>query len=617
MIQLGQPWALLALAAIPVIVLLHLLRPRRRVVTVPTTALWREALAERRRGMGLRRLLGNLSLLMLVLFALVAALALAAPEWLGRASESGDTVIVLDASASMQTRSGSGTRFDAARAEAAALVDALPVDSRALIMTSARAPALRSGFESSRETLHAALADLAATDESGRPRDALSLALSLLRGREGARVVFITDGAFDPDQDPGSPRVQYRFVGVPARNVAITRFDFRPEVNRDDRFQVLLTVRNYTAAPVSVPAQVTLERRTLIDRVMELPAGGEDTLVLPFEGAATGRARARIRVDDDLEADDHAFAVVNVSVPLRVLLVTPGSVYLESVLAAMPGVELAVAAAVPGGDLADAARLHDVVVLDRVPAPALPPGSFLLVDTLAPGLSLEEAGVVDGPRVAGQGDSALMRGVDLAGVRIERARRVTHAGERAGLQRLFWSRDTDLALALLEPQRRVVYLGFDLSRSTLPLRAAFPLLMSQAVAWLRPRDGAAAPTQIAAGERWVIRAPAGHEEVILRLPSGVGRVLPLADGVLEIDDTSRAGIYAYTVGQVARHFAVNVTDARESDVSRRAAPPSRPAVRAASAQATVVRPLWPYLAMLALALLALEWGVWCLRTGRA
>ena len=172
-------------------------------------------------------------------------LALAGPQWLTRASGRADTVLVLDVSASMKTRSGSGrTRFDLALAEAANIVDGLPREGRMLVMTSGHKALLRTGFEADRDALRRALAQIRPGDEAGRPREALALALSLLRGRGEGRIYFLTDGAFDPGVDPGSPQVVFRVVGGPARNVAITRFDFRQELAAEDRFQVLMTVRN-------------------------------------------------------------------------------------------------------------------------------------------------------------------------------------------------------------------------------------------------------------------------------------------------------------------------------------------------------------------------------------
>jgi len=618
-IQFAFPAALLALLAIPLLLVLHLLRPTPRRVVLSTTELWQAALRDRESSRGLRRLLRNLSLLLLLAIALALGLALAGPQWLTRASEGADTVLVLDVSASMKSRSGiATTRFDQALAEASGIVDGLPRDGRMLVMTSGRKALLRTGFESDRGALRRALAQLRPGDEAGRPREALALALALLRGRSDGRIYFLTDGAFDPDADPGSPQVVFRVVGRPARNVAITRFDFRQERASEDRFQMLMTVRNYTDTPVTVPASATLDGRVLFQRTLELAARDTQTLVLAFPGRALGQAIARIDVDDDLAADNQAFAAVNLHDPLRVLLLSRGNFYLESVLEALPNVELVKRDELGTEDLARLARSHDVVVFDGIAAPELPPGNFLLVNTVAPGLPFSEAGRVTQPGILGSGPSALMRGMDLTAVRIDEARRVVARERVPGLQRLFWSRETDLALALLDEGLKVVYLGFDLAGSNFPRQAAFPLFISQGMEWLRPRGDDRLSSHIAAGATHSIGVPAAQTQVTVRAPSGAAVTSEVKDGTAAFDATAAAGIYRYTVGDVARYFAVSLTDARESDVnSRWASSARREPAQPASNDAQTLVPLWPYLLVVALVLLALEWFVWSWSRSRA
>jgi len=611
-IQLAYPLALLSLLAIPLILVLHLLRPRRRRVVLSTTTLWQAALKDRERGIGFRRLLRNLSLLLLLASALALGLALGGPEWLTRASESADTVLVLDVSASMKTRAGIGkTRFDLALAEAEGIVDGLSQEGRILVMTSGRKAVLRTGFEADHDALRRVLTQLRPGDEVGRPGEALALALSLLRNREHGRIYFLTDGAFDADVDPGSPKVVFRVLGGPARNVAITRFDFRQEVASDDRFQVLMTVRNYTDAPVVVPASVSLDDGVLFKRSLELAARDEQTLVLPFRGRARGKAVARIDVDDDLAADNQAFAAVNVGDPLRVLLFTGGNFFLDSVLSALPNVDLVKREWSPTEDIARLARIHDVVVFDGIAAPKLPAGNFLLVNTVAPGLPFSDAGQVGRPGILGPGPSALMRDVDLSAVRIDQARRVVIDQPVRGLQRLFWSQETALALALLADDLRLVYLGFDLAKSNFPLQTAFPLFFSQSLEWLRPHGDSFPPTHIAAGSTYSIQVPSIATQVIMRMPSGYAETRVVEGGSLLFDATADSGIYRYSVGGVARYFAVSLTDARESDVNSRWTPSERRVeARPTSSGAQALMPLWPYLLILALLLLTLEWYVW-------
>ncbi len=611
MIELAQPWGLLALASIPAILALYSLRPRRRTVHVATTELWREALGARRKGFGLQRLMRDLALLLLLLAALLASLALADPRWLGASRARGDTVVVIDVSASMQARDGTSTRLARAREGAARLLDTLPDGARALLVTSAREATPRTAFEADRDVLRRALAKIEPTDTAGRPRAALELALALLGDRERGEIHFFTDAAFDDDVDLGAPGIVFHRVGGgDVVNVAITRFDLRAEIGRDDRFEVLVTLRNYGDAAVDVPLAVTLERERLVARTVALGPGARRTLVMPVRNAAAGRAEARIDVDDDLAADDVAFAVMGVDEALRVLLVGPGNAYLESVFEAMANVLVERRASIDE-PLARLARLHDVVVVDRAPVGALAPGSYLLIDAVPASLPLRDAGTVAGPVLGGTGDAALVDGVDLGAVRIDSARRIEIAAEAPGVQRLFWSDETTLALAFLDGERKVVLLGFDLLQSNLPLQAAFPLLVTRSVDWLRPRQTRLESTQLPAGAPFTIRVPRGRSEVIVRDPSGEGAIHRVDRSPLVYEATARAGLYRYTIAGVHRHFAVNLTDEGESNLAARARIPATPAPAPELEAARASRPLWPYLLALALTLLA---GESCVRS---
>jgi hypothetical protein len=363
---------------------------------------------------------------------------------------------------------------------------------------------------------------------------------------------------------------------------------------------------------------VSLDGRALLRRSLELAAGGEETLVLPFTGRALGQAIARIDANDDLAADNHAFAAVNADAPLRVLLFTRGNFYLESALEALPNLELEKRVWPPVEDLARLARSHDIVVFDGMTAPQLPPGSFLLVNALAPGLPFSAAGRVAQPGIPTRGASELMRDVDLTAVRVSEARRIVVPRRAPGLQRLFWSPETDLALALVQDDRKLIYLGFDLARSNFPLQAAFPLFVSRSLEWLRPRGDVFVSTHVAAGSAILLPVPPGATQLSVRAPSGAAETLEVKGGSALFDATSDAGIYRYAAGDATRYFAVSLADARESDVNRRHVPGGRreqAQTMGDGAQALV--PLWPWLLALAFALLVLEWCLWTARRGNA
>ena len=114
---------LLTLGIIPILIIIHTLKPKPRQVDVTNLFLWNEVLKERSHNLSFERLKRNLPLLLQILIVVLAALALAKPTWTYLTAKKGNMILVIDTSASMKTRSGSGIRFDLARQKALQLIE--------------------------------------------------------------------------------------------------------------------------------------------------------------------------------------------------------------------------------------------------------------------------------------------------------------------------------------------------------------------------------------------------------------------------------------------------------------------------------------------------------------
>src|SRR6185295_3072715 len=119
-------WGLMALIAVP-IVLLYILRQKRPDLPIPSTILWSKALADMRASTPFQRLRRNLLLLLQLLILAALVITLMRPVIHAQAAQTEAGVIVIDATASMQTRDGAGeaggeSRLDRAKDEAKKLV---------------------------------------------------------------------------------------------------------------------------------------------------------------------------------------------------------------------------------------------------------------------------------------------------------------------------------------------------------------------------------------------------------------------------------------------------------------------------------------------------------------
>src|SRR3954467_2622892 len=112
-------------AAIPVVIVFYLLKRKRVIKLVSSTLLWQKFLADTQANAPFQKLRHNWLLVLQLLLLALVILALSRPYFLGHSASSAMRVIILDASASMQSTDESPSRFEKARVEALKWVDSL------------------------------------------------------------------------------------------------------------------------------------------------------------------------------------------------------------------------------------------------------------------------------------------------------------------------------------------------------------------------------------------------------------------------------------------------------------------------------------------------------------
>jgi hypothetical protein len=170
------------------------------------------------------------------------------------------------------------------------------------------------------------------------------------------------------------------------------------------------------------------------------------------------------------------------------------------------------------------------------------------------------------------------------------------------------AQQTPLVLAGERGRQRIVWVGFDTLQSTWPLRVSFPIFVANAVEWLNPAAARNRQFSVRAGEAF--RLPLSESNTTARLTRPDGRTQELrAEGrELVVGDTHRAGVYRLKAGTNEVTFAVNLTDAAESDITPRDELPLGKYARVeASLSVKADREVWRWLAAAGLCVLMFEW----------
>jgi hypothetical protein len=485
-----EAWWLLALA-LP-IVALHLHLRRRRMVPVSSLLLWRGLVPDRAGRGGLRHVKDGLALA-LVLVALGAFTAAAAGPAVGAPPDAPRRLaIVLDASASMLAKTKDGTRFGEAVAAARAAIGRLGRQDEVCVWLATPSPRVIVEPTADHAAALAALdAGAAATLEPRALATATRLAARAAPGvsHRAASVLVLTDApGAEALRESGPPPREVR-VGVAdaeraPRNAGIVAFD----LDRADAGRFAVGVATTDGDPS--PRTLVLRRGDAEVARAEVPFGADGAAVAKLPAgafASGGLAQVSLEPGDDFTEDDVARIVLPQAKPLAVAVVADvPSPFLVEALRAMPEVaDPARTTLVKPGAPWSAFSSADVVVAE---AAAAPDGR--------PSLSFGVGGrVVDRPLLWSVGTHPVTAGVDLSPLRIESASLLEPA---PGETTIVGSASGAVGVAGTDRGVRRVRLGFRPESSTLPLEAAFPLLVRNALRWLASPPSAA--RYVVAGE---------------------------------------------------------------------------------------------------------------------
>src|SRR5262249_47857156 len=143
-----------------------------------------------------RKLRRSLLLLLQLLFLAAIVVAVARPLVISRSLAAGNTIIIIDSTASMNTLDeAGGSRLGRARQIAHEMVAGLRASDRAAIIESSSRVTLRSALSPDRAALDNAIDQVSSTDTAGTLKDAVRLAEQMAASEHDASIVIISDGA--------------------------------------------------------------------------------------------------------------------------------------------------------------------------------------------------------------------------------------------------------------------------------------------------------------------------------------------------------------------------------------------------------------------------------------
>jgi hypothetical protein len=612
-VNLANPMGLIwASLAIP-IVIFYILKIRLRRVPVSTILFWRQIFEEKKPRSLWQRLRHLISLLVQLAFLALLVGALIQPFFSWEIDAARRVVLVIDNSASMKATDVEPSRLTRAKELGQRVIDGLRARDEMAIIAAGTQPQVICGLTGHQRTLHEHLAAVPAGDGPTHLGESVALAGRLINDEKGeqkhVQVVVLTDGCAKDFADLAKmENVQVVGIGQRTGNVGITAFQARRSLLDPIGYEILAEVVNYSDEEVECRFEIDLNGDLIEVVPLKLAANDKWSKVLEKTSADGGLLTARINRDDALAADNRSVALLPRREYQPVTLVSAtGDLFLEKVLEAHVLVRLSAVRQPP--DKVPAGTV--MVYHHQVPNP-LPPGSALVIDPDG-GCDLWEVGdKVENPLVTKQDrDSPLMAHIRLDNVMMPEARKLTFTSAAGKPQVLAAALTGEpLLVALERPEGKVLILTVNLDKGDLPLRTAFPILVTNTLAWFAGGRGELREA-LAAGSITEVTLPqTPDDQYLLRGPDGQTRKLPPAVTRTTVGPLDQCGVWSIVAdtpdAAPIQEIACNLANREESDLRP---PESLPSLgeEPARAMGFAGRPIWFYLLAAAWLLAGLEW----------
>ena len=465
----------------------------------------------------------------------------------------------------------------------------------------------------------------------------------------GVPVVLWSDGAIPDLRDAGLPNgllLEYRRVGrANTANIGITAMRAARTYDRPDRVSVFVGLQS-TGPARTVDVSLAIDSVLAGVRSVELPAAtadgpGTGGVVFSINRAdgATLAASLDLGPDDALSIDNDAWTVLPPARALRVALVGDVDIFMRNVLRAL---KTASSDAITLEEFDerianDQLGEFDVYVVkgwrpnvEEDGGASLPPGRFIFIGSPPP-----VAGVRERRReepsveafVAWERDHPALRYVDLDAVRLS-APPLIDAGNSADI--LASSTAGPAILEISRGPTRALIVGFDPLETNWPFERSFPLFFAQAVRYLGDELSDLGTPSARPGDVLPTRVPAGVNEITLTDPLGNRTTLqPGADGSLVVGPFVDTGVHTLSWdgppgpedrsanGRSIRLIASSLLSPAESRLGARdtldlsqATVTARNAGADANDDTGGNTPLWPWLLIIVLLVVLVEWYVY-------
>ncbi len=594
-----NPAGLWLLLGIPVLIIIYLIKNQHEDKAVSSTYIWKLSEKFAKKRLPIQRL--RKILLFLLQLLIVAAFSLMAAQPAVVSGESYDYIAVIDSSASMhQTDEDGISRFEHALEQVEELAEDLKGGHTISVIMATDSPfCLVEGCESVSEVKNS-LNKAVCTYGVCNDVSAMELAEEICKRTENPKVMFYTDKSYDK-----AGNITVVPMGVDMWNVAVEGLTVE-NVDKNTLFKATVISCNKDA---SIPIGLRIDGKTVDAQIIQCESGVEQTVEFVIEeNLSFDVAEVYVESEDGLDEDNfYAYCKVN-NKKYNVLLVSTSPLYLESAFKAIGNCNIKVEYNVENAPTTG----WDLYIYDGIYPESYPTDGSVIVF----GAGFLPQGLTAGAKqkttsafvVNRQANTDICKDIVFKGAAVNEYTALIGSNEWDHL--LYCNNLAVLSTREMDSGTQFSVFSFDLHNSNLPLKADFLLLMKNLVEYSLP--SMMKKTDYNAGEGVKIDILPFAEHLYLEYPDERVRELYI-DGESCTFIADAVGIYtAATItskGGEYVDFFVHIKKG-ETTVSEGGAISVSIEEAGEAVKEDVYSPVWFWVALAALLVLFIEWGVY-------
>jgi Ca-activated chloride channel family protein len=598
---LHSPWGLLALLAVPVIIVLYLLKQKHEDYVFSSLYLWQNALQDFEANAPWQKLKKNLLMFLQIFAVVLLALMLAQPHIKGTVSKGGEVLLVMDCSLSMQSTDIKPSRFEAAREDALRMVEAYGDGTKFSLIASGSMPFIALHQVDDKDKVIQEINDLKATDAAENLEGTIELINSLMHQNPEIQVNWFSDGV----NPVSGGNIMYYSYDRNGDNYAVTLLTQR-KLQDSREITALSRIANFSLKDAELDVSLYTDGSFFDARRVKVEAGKSESLYWTGIPDSVSRLECTIDTGDVLEKDNMAGIIIDSNNKRKVLLAAEKNIFLEKVLAIIPGLELYRTSVEDVNEL----KGYDLYVFDGVMPERLPEDGHIIAFNPPQNEYLFLAGKSEYTEIRAAKHeiyNELNQDISFSALKSD-----LYSQPEWGYT-LMENDEGTIAFEGYLGKNRIMVFGFDLHETNLPVQPYFPVIMTRVVQELLPGDFNSI-SAVYAGD--LIELPVDPEarEVSVITPDGEKTSIAPPFPVAAFDGTMQIGVYTLEQqleSETAQQlFYVNAPSEREHELSEHISSVQQSTEQLQASKIPGTWDMKTLLLWLLLAILIIEWWVY-------